>query len=127
MLALAAATAESLGAGYVYYGAHKGDRVIYPDCRPAFVVALAETWKEMGSPVGLVAPLLNHTKARIVKLGAGLGFPFDRAWTCYRGGSAACGACGSCQERLAAFAANELDDPADYESRVIFPAPGETP
>lgn len=121
MLSLAAAAAESLGAAHVLYGAHKGDRVIYPDCRPGFVTALVRTWEEMESPVKLWTPLINHTKTGVVKLGLGLQFPFALAWTCYRGGTTACGVCGSCQERLAAFAANGVGDPLTYESREIFP------
>ncbi|HSP57426.1 MAG TPA: 7-cyano-7-deazaguanine synthase, partial [Halomonas sp.] len=46
-----------------------------------------------------------------------MGLDYADTWTCYRGGELACGHCGSCRERLAAFAANGVEDPLSYLQR----------
>lgn len=116
LLAMGTAHAISLGYGAVGYGAHAGDHAIYPDCRREFVSAMAETMAVCHyDSIELVAPFLTMTKGDIVELGLELGVPFERTWTCYKGGKLACGKCGACTERLEAFAEAGIADPIGYE------------
>ncbi|XKE43851.1 7-cyano-7-deazaguanine synthase QueC [Halomonas organivorans] len=115
LLSLAIAKAVNIGADRVDYGAHGGDHVLYPDCRPAFVEAMnAVAAIANFAPVEIHAPYLRAGKAEILADGLAMGLDYARTWTCYRGEALACGRCGSCRERLAAFAANGARDPLDY-------------
>jgi 7-cyano-7-deazaguanine synthase len=117
LLSLAIGYAVSLGAEQVYYGAHSGDHEIYPDCRPIFVekmndVAAVANYEK----VEIFSPYLKSNKSGILKDGLEMGLDYSKTWTCYNGREKACGKCGSCVERLEAFAANGLKDPIAYES-----------
>ena len=117
MLALATAYAISIGANYVAYGAHAGDHTIYPDCRPKFVKHMTDAIASCDwSKVELLVPYLYMTKGEIVKVGLSLGVDYSNTWTCYKGGDKACGKCGSCIERLEAFAFVNAADPIEYET-----------
>ena len=112
MLSIAAGVAISEERSLLYYGAHGGDHAIYPDCRPQFVTKMREAlaicdW----SPVELRVPFLHVQKDEIVRRGLALNVDFLKTWTCYAGGSAPCGECGSCVERAEAFRANNAADP----------------
>ena len=65
-------------------------------------------------PVTVHAPYLASSKADILRDGLAMGLDYRHTWTCYEGQQLACGQCGSCRERLAAFAANHSVDPLDY-------------
>jgi 7-cyano-7-deazaguanine synthase len=118
LIASAAAYVASYGDGAVFIAAHASDayNYAYPDCTPAFLepMATALEWGTAGK-VGLFAPFTQMTKAGVVNLGHELGVPFELTYSCYRGRTRACGKCPTCVERLAAFAANGLVDPAEYE------------
>lgn len=123
MLSLAIAYAVAHGLDRVSFGAHAGDHEIYPDCRPEFVdlmnkVGLTANWH----PVRVEAPYLTYTKYHILSIGFVMNLDYSESWTCYKGHSIACGKCGSCQERLAAFDRHGMMDPLDYESRELIPA-----
>ncbi len=114
-LSLAIAYAVRLGASEVYYGAHAGDHAIYPDCRPLFVdqmnaAAAVANYK----PVRIVTPFSTMDKGDIILLGTRLDVPYEHTWTCYKGLEKACGTCGSCTERLEAFAKAGRKDPLEY-------------
>jgi 7-cyano-7-deazaguanine synthase len=116
LLAAAGAVAIARQADAVAYAAHAGDHAIYPDCRPAFVDAMATAfaladWR----PLQLLRPFIGITKAAIVARGAELGVPFDATWSCYKGGRLHCGRCGTCVERREAFALAGVADPTAYE------------
>jgi 7-cyano-7-deazaguanine synthase len=116
MLSLAASYAIGIGATKLYYGAHSGDHTIYPDCRPEFVEAISKTlflcdWH----PIELKVPYLHGNKTTILKRGLELGVDYSQTWTCYNGREMACGKCGSCDERLAAFRELGIKDPLEYE------------
>jgi 7-cyano-7-deazaguanine synthase len=103
----------------VAVGIHAGDHPIYPDCRPPFVAAaehLAKVANEgfIDPRFRLQAPFLEWTKADIVRRGAELGVDFTRTWSCYKGGAAHCGTCGTCVERREAFDLAGLPDPTVY-------------
>lgn len=116
LLSLAIAKAVNIGAGRVDYGAHGGDHILYPDCRPEFVEAMNHVAGIANfEPVQLHAPYLSSTKADILREGLAMGLDYRHTWTCYEGRELACGVCGSCRERLAAFSANDVIDPLAYE------------
>jgi len=115
MLSVAIGWAISLKYDAVAYAAHAGDHPIYPDCRPEFVETMARAarrcdWHE----VALLTPFIARTKADIVRLGAQIGVPFERTWSCYRGGEVHCGRCGTCVERREAFRLAGVADPTLY-------------
>jgi len=115
LLSLAIAKAVNIGAARVDYGAHGGDHILYPDCRPEFVEAMNHVAGIANfEPVALHAPYLHASKADILRDGLSMGLDYHQTWTCYEGRELACGQCGSCRERLAAFAANHSVDPLDY-------------
>lgn len=117
LLSLAIGYAVSLGADKVFYGAHSGDHDIYPDCRPEFVDAInAVSAVANYEPVAIVSPFLHESKLTILQTGLDMGLDYAQSWTCYQGLDKACGKCGSCIERLGAFAAVGLQDPLAYYS-----------
>lgn len=118
MAAIAESEGKSLDRGRVevWLGVHQGDHFIYPDCRPAFVSALhSAVAKSSEEQVAVYAPFLNLTKRDIVKLGLDIGTPFGLTRTCYSSDEMACGKCGSCRERLEAFALNGREDFIEYQ------------
>lgn len=117
LLSLATGYAVTLGAGAVWYGAHGGDHAIYPDCRPEFVQKMDAVCRVANyQPVAIEAPFMAMDKGQILAEGLKLGLDYGQTWTCYNGRDKACGRCGSCVERLEAFADNGVTDPLDYES-----------
>lgn len=102
----------------VIYGAHADDAAgnAYPDCSVEFADT-ADRLIRIGSrdKVFLVRPLISLNKSEVVKRGIELGVPFNLTWSCYHGGDKACGVCGTCRDRLNAFAANGIADPIEYE------------
>ena len=60
---------------------------------------------------------MHWTKAQVVKFGQELRMPFDLTWSCYNFVERACGKCGNCRDRLAAFSTAGVEDPISYEVR----------
>jgi 7-cyano-7-deazaguanine synthase len=119
LLSLAIAYAVNIGANVCFYGAHGGDHVLYPDCRPEFVEKMnAVAAIANFEPVRIEAPFLHTDKATILADGLGMGLDYAHTWTCYLGEELACGKCSSCRERLAAFSTNGVIDPLRYASHV---------
>lgn len=115
LLSSAIGYAINIGARDVYYGAHSGDHSIYPDCREEFVKRIQNIAEVCHyTPLNVKAPYLHMTKADIVRKGLDLCVDYHHTWTCYKGGALACGACGSCRERLEAFDAAGVTDPIGY-------------
>lgn len=107
----------------VVMGVHAGDHHIYPDCRPGFVNAMkGAVATATEDKVTLLTPYLHISKAEILKVGLGLGVPFQLTRTCYTADLTACGQCGSCRERLEAFQLCGVEDPLPYANR--HPNPG---
>ncbi|MBU2952827.1 7-cyano-7-deazaguanine synthase QueC [Marinobacter sp. F3R08] len=116
LLSLATGYAVTVGADKVWYGAHGGDHAIYPDCRPEFVEKMDAVCRVANyEAVGIEAPFMTMDKGQILAEGLRLGLDYSQTWTCYNGRTLACGRCGSCVERLEAFAANDISDPLQYE------------
>ncbi|WP_372965786.1 7-cyano-7-deazaguanine synthase QueC [Marinobacter sp.] len=119
LLSLATGYAVTVNAQAVWYGAHGGDHAIYPDCRPEFVEKMDAVCKVANyEPVAIEAPFMTMDKGDILAEGLRLGLDYGKTWTCYNGRERACGRCGSCVERLEAFAEQGLEDPLDYESKA---------
>jgi 7-cyano-7-deazaguanine synthase len=114
-LSIATGHALSIKAGQIAYAAHSGDHAIYPDCRNEFADAMAVAIKLADwDQVELSRPFVNWTKADIVRRGVELGVPFEKTWSCYKGGDLHCGRCGTCIERREAFDLAEATDPTPY-------------
>ena len=117
-LSLAMGIAEARDADAVYIGVNALDYSGYPDCRPEFIRAFAATAALAlkrgveGRPVDVRMPLVDRTKAQIVRLGLDLGAPLHFTWSCYRGGERPCGTCDSCVLRAKGFAGAGVPDPA---------------
>ena len=85
----------------------------YADCSAKFIAAMSAAIR-IGTyeKIHLVAPFLCQNKADVVKVGLELGAPYELTWSCYAGGDKPCGQCATCLDRAAAFAANNVKDPA---------------
>ncbi|MFA5101089.1 MAG: 7-cyano-7-deazaguanine synthase QueC [Candidatus Omnitrophota bacterium] len=121
-LSFALSCAEAVGAGVIFIGANAVDYSGYPDCRPEFYKAfrnVVRTGTRSGKdrPVRVMTPLIDLTKAGIVKLGSRLKVPFELTWSCYAGGSHLCGRCDSCFYRRKGFLEAGIADPVAYGSK----------
>lgn len=120
MANLAAALAVSLDYDGIAMATHSGDHAVYPDCTPKFILALEyllsiATGREQRR-LKVVAPFIHNSKSQIVALGANRGVPFEKTWSCYKGGALHCGVCSTCQERKNAFETAHVPDPTEYEA-----------
>ena len=117
LLALALAWAESLAARDIYVGVNVLDASGYPDCRPEFVRAF-EALAQLATRSGgfrIHAPLIEMTKAEIVRLGVSLGVDYALTHSCYDPvAGAACGRCDACALRRKGFAEAGIADPTRY-------------
>jgi 7-cyano-7-deazaguanine synthase len=117
LLALALAWAESIGARDLFLGVNVLDASGYPDCRPAFVdafQALAQV-ATRGGGFTVHAPLIEMTKAEIIRAGVALGVDYAITHSCYDPiDGRACGRCDACQLRRKGFAEAGVADPTRY-------------
>ena len=114
-LASAASIALSNGCTEIYYGAHSDDAAgnAYPDCSSDFNDAINRAiYLGSGEKLRVVAPFIGMNKAQVIAEGLKLSVPYELTWSCYEGGDKPCGSCGTCRDRIAAFRANGMDDPA---------------
>ena len=121
-LRFAVAVAETRGAHDVYIGVNAVDYSGYPDCRPEFIEAfesmanLATREGVEGRPLRIHTPLIDLTKAEIIRLGLSLGVDYGRTLSCYDPSPpmGACGHCDACLLRARGFADAGVDDPTVY-------------
>lgn len=119
-LSMATGYAESIQAERIYIGVNALDYSGYPDCRPQFIRAFQEAVNQgtaasdKGTQIKIEAPLINLTKAEIVKIGVQNNAPLHLTTSCYQGGEKACGQCDSCLLRLKGFREAGLKDPIEY-------------
>jgi 7-cyano-7-deazaguanine synthase len=123
LLALALGYAEVLGAQDLYIGVNAIDYSGYPDCRPAFVRAF-EALANLATAAAVEgraryrvhAPLLQLSKADIIRRGTRLGVPYGLTHSCYDPDpeGRACGRCDSCRLRRQGFAEAGVPDPTTY-------------
>ena len=114
-LASAASIALSNGCEEIYYGAHSDDAAgnAYPDCSSDFNDAINRAiYLGSGGELRVTAPFIGMNKAQVIAKGLELGVPYELTWSCYEGGDKPCGVCGTCRDRIAAFRANGMEDPA---------------
>src|SRR5215213_2061414 len=119
-LSLAMAWAEVVGAEAIVIGVNALDYSGYPDCRPEYlqaferVAALATRAGVEGRPLRILAPLLELSKADIIRRGVALRVDYGLTLSCYDPGpdGRPCGRCDSCQLRAKGFADARVADPA---------------
>jgi len=120
LLAIATSYAESRDADAIFIGVQALDYSGYPDCRPQFIAAFQRAI-DLGTAdttsIRLETPFVGLTKTDILRIGTDLGVPYDLTWSCYQAEDEACGICGSCHFRQAAFAELGLEDPIPYRGR----------
>jgi 7-cyano-7-deazaguanine synthase len=122
-LSLAMAWAEVLGAGAIVIGVNALDYSGYPDCRPEYLraferlAALATKAGVEGHSLQILAPLLELSKAEIIRHGLALGVDYGLTLSCYDPGpdGRPCGACDSCQLRAKGFSEAGAVDPSNLE------------
>ena len=123
-LSYALAWAEVLGAFDVFIGVNVTDYSGYPDCRGEYIAAFEKTANlataaavEHRGRYHIHTPIINMTKAEIIRTGTKLGIDFAVTHSCYdpdRQGRS-CGRCDSCRLRLKGFAEAGLNDPVEYQ------------
>ena len=122
-LSFALAFAEVLDARDIFLGVNAVDYSGYPDCRPEYIAAfqtmanLATRAGVAGHSVRIHAPLIDLSKARIIRRGIELGVDYAQTHSCYDPDPAgrACRTCDACRLRLAGFAECNLADPILYQ------------
>jgi 7-cyano-7-deazaguanine synthase len=123
LLSLALGLAEVVGAADLFLGVNAVDYSGYPDCRPEFIAAF-EQLANLATKAGVEGtirfrmhtPLINWTKAQIIRRGTELGVDYSLTHTCYDPGErgVACGQCDACLLRRRGFAEAGLVDPLPY-------------
>ncbi len=124
LLSLALGWAEVLGAQHIFVGANAVDYSGYPDCRPEYLRAfeamanLATKAAVEGRSIEVRGPLVDKTKAEIVRLAIELGVDPAQTVTCYQPDATgrACGLCDACRIRKDGFAAAGVPDTTRYAS-----------
>ncbi|HEY9229874.1 MAG TPA: 7-cyano-7-deazaguanine synthase QueC [Gemmatimonadaceae bacterium] len=125
-LSFALAWAEVLEAGDIYIGVNALDYSGYPDCRPEYIAAYEHMANlatrggvEGTNRIRIQTPLIDLTKAQIIRRGLDLGVDYSITQSCYDpdASGAACGHCDACQLRLRGFAEAGVSDPAPYVAR----------
>jgi 7-cyano-7-deazaguanine synthase len=123
-LSFALAYAETVGAHDIFIGVNALDYSGYPDCRPEYIAAfqsmanLATKASVGGAGVTIHTPLIEMTKAEIVRTGSALGVDYGLTSSCYDPSAAGqpCGQCDSCLLRLKGFEEAGLHDPLAYQA-----------
>jgi 7-cyano-7-deazaguanine synthase len=124
MLSLALAWAEVLESQDIFIGVNAVDYSGYPDCRPDFVSAferlanLAIKAGVEGHRMSIHAPLIDLSKAGIIRKGSALGVDYGITVSCYQADEQghACGVCDSCRLRREGFIAAGISDPTPYSA-----------
>ena len=131
-LSFALAYAETVEASDIFIGVNALDYSGYPDCRPEYIAAyehmanLATRAGLDGARVNIQTPLINMTKADIIRAGLDLRVDYSKTWSCYdpvvkvdakTEEAVACGRCDSCLLRLKGFSEADAQDPVQYQGR----------
>ena len=119
-LSFALAYAEVIDAADIFIGVNAIDYSGYPDCRPQYIKAfetmanLATKMSVEGRRITIHTPLIDLTKAQIIKRGVELGVDYSRTFSCYdpQSDDRPCGHCDSCLLRAEGFREADLTDPA---------------
>lgn len=122
-LSMALGWAEVIGAEAIYIGVNAVDYSGYPDCRPAFIDAFRALIKVAtkvgvdGGVIDVATPLMDLSKAEIIKAGLLLGVDYAATVSCYQANDDghACGLCDACRLRKQGFADAGVADPTRYQ------------
>ena len=129
-LSIALAWAEVLEADDIWIGVNAVDYSGYPDCRPEFIRA----WTEManlatkrgveGHRLTVHTPLIELSKAEIIRRGKALGLDYRDTVSCYQADAQgrACGVCDACRLRRKGFLEAGIEDETRYRPGVDFSA-----
>lgn len=121
-LSIALGWAEVLGASDIFIGVNAVDYSGYPDCRPDYIQAF-ETMANLATKVAVEGqhltirtPLINMSKAQIIRAGLDLGVDYSLTVSCYQADrdGKACGKCDSCYLRREGFLTAGITDPTRY-------------
>lgn len=115
--------AEILCASAIFIGAVFEDSSGYPDCRPSFFKAFENVIKYGTKPetsIRIFTPVIQLSKAQIIKKGIELQAPLHLTWSCYQTEDEACGICDSCALRLRGFQLAGIEDPISYSIRPDY-------
>ncbi len=131
-LSIAVGLAEVVAAAEVHVGVNAVDYSGYPDCRPEFIEAFAAAAAlgtkagVEGAAVQLCTPLVELSKAEIIRAGVALGVDYSLTVSCYDpdGQGRACGVCDSCILRRRGFEAAGSGDPTRYRPATARATPG---
>jgi len=122
LLSVALARAETLDSFDIFIGVNALDYSGYPDCRPEYIESFERT-ANLATKVGVTGknfhihtPLINMTKAEIIKSGTKLGVDYGLTFSCYdpQETGAPCGHCDACILRLKGFKEAGIPDPLNY-------------
>ena len=121
-LSIALGWAEVLDADEIHLGVNAVDYSGYPDCRPAFIdafqalAAVATKAGVEGRPIDICTPIIDMSKAEIIRAGVDLGVDYSLTVSCYQADESglACGQCDSCRLRAEGFAVADVPDPTRY-------------
>jgi 7-cyano-7-deazaguanine synthase len=122
MLSVALGLSEAIGAQNIFIGVNAVDYSGYPDCRPEFIEAFEKTANLAtragveGDKFTIHTPLINLSKAEIIKLGTKLGVDYSLTLSCYDPDEQgrACGKCDTCVLRRQGFEQAGIPDPTKY-------------
>ena len=122
LLSVALARAETLESFDIFIGVNALDYSGYPDCRPEYIESFERTANlatkagVSGKNFHIHTPLINMTKAEIIKSGTKLGVDYGLTFSCYdpQGTGAPCGHCDACILRLKGFKEAGIPDPLNY-------------
>jgi len=122
-LSVALGWAEVLKATDIFIGVNAVDYSGYPDCRPEFITAfsllanLATKAGVEGARYKIHTPLIDLSKADIIRKGLNLNLDYSLTLSCYTADDQgrACGKCDSCRLRREGFEAAEVADPTHYQ------------
>lgn len=126
-LSIALGWAEVLGAQDIFIGVNAVDYSGYPDCRPDYIAAfeamanLATRAGVEGNKLRIRTPLIDLTKAEIIRKGMALGVDYGLTVSCYQANDKgeACGKCDSCRLRRAGFVQAGVADPTHYAAHTV--------
>ena len=129
LLSLALAFAETLGARDIFIGINAVDYSGYPDCRPEYLRAfqnmadLATREGVGGRRITIHAPLIEMSKADIIRCGTALNVDYAATVSCYQADEIgrACGSCDACRLRAIGFRDAAIDDPTRYQPHSAKP------
>jgi len=122
-LSFALAWSEVLKSDDIFIGVNAVDYSGYPDCRPEFINSFQQTARLAtkvgveGHKLAIHTPLIDLSKADIIKLGLNLGLDYSHTISCYKADDQgkACGQCDSCDLRQKGFADAGIPDPTIYQ------------